>query len=237
MLVHVGSDRSVRVDLGLAVFLATTGGAINAAGFYAIGIFSANMTGNVSLLSDSLARADWSLALLMLTLLLAYILGAFFSAFLIEIGRKRRISTIYALNIVAEGVLLAMLAMADLLLPAVHSSSLLVVGLSFAMGLQNATTTRISDARVRTTHVSGMATDIGIELAILLGSARERRDSQSVVRARFILHVMTLFAFLGGGVIGVLAYIGIGSYMLLLIAVLLLAVSIPEIRKANRHRE
>ncbi|MGO8462711.1 DUF1275 family protein, partial [Rhizobium ruizarguesonis] len=43
---------------------------------------------------------------------------------------------------------------------------MLVPGLAFLMGLQNAVVKRISDARVRTTHVSGMATDLGIELGI-----------------------------------------------------------------------
>jgi uncharacterized membrane protein YoaK (UPF0700 family) len=41
--------------------------------------------------------------------------------------------------------------------------SILILGLSFLMGIQNAVVPRISDARVRTTHVSGMSTDIGIE--------------------------------------------------------------------------
>ena len=40
--------------------------------------------------------------------------------------------------------------------------------------LQNAVVTHISDARVRTTHVSGMATDIGIELGTAFDILRGR---------------------------------------------------------------
>ncbi|MEO3386721.1 YoaK family protein [Mesorhizobium sp. CAU 1741] len=232
MLVHVGKDRSVRIDLGLAALLALIAGAINAAGFHAVGYFSANMTGNVSALSDYAASGQWLLAGLMIALLTLYIAGSFVSALLIEIGRKRQIRAIYAIAIAAEGVLLAALALSDLVLAPAHSSPILVLGLSFLMGLQNATTTRISDARVRTTHVSGMATDIGIELAILAGKAKDG-DERPVVRSRFMLHALTLAAFLCGGVIGVLAYVQIGSVMLLIVSLLLLTIAVPEIRKAK----
>ncbi|KKB12354.1 transmembrane protein [Devosia geojensis] len=233
MLVHVGDDRSVKIDIGLATFLAAAAGAINAAGFHAMGFFSANMTGNVSSLSDFAALGQWTLASLLAGLLAAYIVGAFCSALLIEVGRRRNVHGIYAYSIISEGVLLAVLGTADLLLPGIHSGPILIVGLSFLMGLQNATTTRISNARVRTTHVSGMATDIGVELAVLLGGARDN-DDRGVVRSRFALHLSTLGAFLVGGIVGVLAYIAMGSVLLLIIAAALLAVSVPEARRAQK---
>ncbi|MFX4396989.1 YoaK family protein, partial [Acinetobacter baumannii] len=39
--------------------------------------------------------------------------------------------------------------------------------LCFIMGLQNAIITKVSQARIRTTHVTGITTDIGIELGKL----------------------------------------------------------------------
>jgi uncharacterized membrane protein YoaK (UPF0700 family) len=234
MLVHVGDDRSVRVDLHLAVSLAAIAGAINAAGFHAVGHFSANMTGNVSSLSDHAALGNWPVALFFLALIASFILGAFVSAILIEIGRRRRINGIFAFSIMTEAILLSGLAIADILLTAVHSGPILVVGLSFLMGLQNAATTRISNARVRTTHVSGMATDIGIELAVLVGGARDS-DERATVQSRFQLHALTLAAFLAGGILGVLVYLAVGSAMLLILAAILMAISVPEARKASRR--
>ncbi|MET3901247.1 uncharacterized membrane protein YoaK (UPF0700 family) [Devosia sp. UYZn731] len=96
-------------------------------------------------------------------------------------------------------MLLVGLGLSDELLPTPNEMAI-VLGLSFAMGLQNAATTRISDARVRTTHVSGMATDIGISLASLTIKAQDADGS----RARLWLHLSTIFAFLLGGVIGVM---------------------------------
>jgi hypothetical protein len=45
---------------------------------------------------------------------------------------------------------------------------LTVLLLCFIMGLQNALITKISNAEIRTTHVTGLVTDIGIELGKLL---------------------------------------------------------------------
>ncbi|WP_200847882.1 DUF1275 family protein [Rhizobium sp. 18055] len=58
MLIRQGADRDELADR-LATSLAAVAGALNAAAFYAVGFFSANMTGNVSLLSDHVAIGDW----------------------------------------------------------------------------------------------------------------------------------------------------------------------------------
>lgn len=231
MLIHEGTDRTVAIDLKLAASLAGIAGALNAAGFQAAGFFSANMTGNVSSLSDYLGLANFSLAGIFAALVLAFIAGAFCSGLLIEAGRSRQIRGIYAYSILLEAALLVALAVADIALPAVQSGPPLVLGLSFIMGLQNAATTRISNARVRTTHVSGMATDIGLNLAALWSS---RSDSPEA-RARLTLHVSTLTAFLLGGVIGAVGYILIGGLVLALCAVILLAIAVPELRRARRQ--
>jgi uncharacterized membrane protein YoaK (UPF0700 family) len=70
----------------LASMLVAIAGALNAAGFQATGLFSANMTGNVSALSDHLALAQSGLAALFFSLVVAFILGAFISGLLIVPG-------------------------------------------------------------------------------------------------------------------------------------------------------
>ncbi|GHD99771.1 hypothetical protein U879_06090 [Defluviimonas sp. 20V17] len=232
MLIHTGTARTVSVDLRLAASLSLLAGAINAAGFRSLGLFSGNMTGNVSALSDHLALGDLRLAFWAVSLVIAFISGAFASALLIEVGRRRGISGIYAYSILAEAGLLALIALADIGLPAIRSDPLVLVGVAFVMGLQNAATTRISDARVRTTHVTGTATDIGVELAILLGNARSQ-SGRGVVRDRLILHLATIVAFLVGGIGGVLIYGWIGGGLFLLIALVLTALALPDARRAR----
>ena len=227
MLIQSGEARDGGADRRLAWSLAGIAGALNAAGFYAVGVFSSNMTGNVSSLANHLALADLAVAGPYLGLVATFASGAAVSAVLINAGRRRRMARIYALSILAEAVLLAGLASADLWLTGAGRAALLAYGLSFLMGLQNAVVTRISNARVRTTHVTGMVTDIGIELGNLLDLAcRHRpgvRDAEAEYNAdKLLLHGVTVLSFLGGGISGVLAYWRLGPLFLFGAAFLLL---------------
>ena len=235
MLVQAGEARDGGADRRLAWSLAGIAGALNAAGFYAVGVFSSNMTGNVSSLADHLALADLTAAAPYLGLVAAFISGAAVSAVLVNAGRRRGMTHIYALSILAEAALLASLASADLWLSGAGRAAVLAYGLSFLMGMQNAVVTRISNARVRTTHVTGMVTDIGIELGNLLdltwcrrqpGSSHAEADYNA---GKLLLHGVTVLAFLGGGVAGVLAYRRLGPLLLFGAALLLLLLALPGI--------
>ena len=235
MLVQLGEARDGGADRRLAWSLAGIAGALNAAGFYAVGVFSSNMTGNVSSLADHLALADLAAAVPYLGLVATFVSGAAVSAVLINAGRRRRMARIYALSILAEAVLLTGLASADLWLTGAGRAALLAYGLSFLMGLQNAVVTRISNARVRTTHVTGMVTDIGIELGNLLDFAWRRRpgsvrDAEADYNAdKLLLHGVTVLSFLGGGIFGVLAYLRLGPVFLFGTAFLLFLLVLPGI--------
>ena len=75
MLVQLGTARNERIDLNLACTLAGIAGALNASAFYSVGFFAANMTGNVSVLSDHFAIGQWSSSLFYLTIVIAFIVG------------------------------------------------------------------------------------------------------------------------------------------------------------------
>lgn len=234
MLVQAGETRDGGADRRLAWSLAGIAGALNAAGFYAVGVFSSNMSGNVSSLADHLAMADLAAAAPYLGLVATFVSGAAVSAVLINAGRRRRMARIYALSILAEAVLLTGLASADLWLTGAGRAALLAYGLNFLMGLQNAVVTRISNARVRTTHVTGMVTGIGIKLGNLLDLAWRRRSGVHDAAAEYnanklLLHGVTVLSFLGGGISGVLAYGRLGPVFLFATALLLFLLALPGI--------
>ncbi|WBO24272.1 YoaK family protein [Sphingomonas abietis] len=231
MLIRQGNARDDRIDRRLASVLAAVAGGLNAAAFHAVGFFSANMTGNVSTLSSLIALGQWMHGLGYVTIVLTFVLGATISTLAVDAGLRRAITTIYARVVVAEGLLLIVLGVAEMGLDQERGVPLLILALSFLMGLQNAIVTHISDARIRTTHVSGMATDIGIEIAKLVGLRAsvsedgERRATATKLR----LHVQTIACFLGGGVAGVLLYRALDSGMLLVASLPLFMVAIPPL--------
>lgn len=236
MLVSQGPSRNARIDLNLACSLAAVAGALNAAAFYAVGFFSANMTGNVTTLSDHLATGQFLAGLFYLGIVLAFILGAGVSTLLINAGRRRGVHGIYAYSILCESILLVALGGGDLWLGPGWRVPVVVLGLAFLMGLQNAVVTRISDARVRTTHVSGMATDIGIELGTAFDILRGRDSAVDAPhnRVKLRLHFYTIMSFLIGGVAGVLLYQALAGYMMMLAGALLFGIAMTGISRSRR---
>jgi uncharacterized membrane protein YoaK (UPF0700 family) len=239
MLITQGHARTIDVDRRLACTLAAIAGALNTAAFHAVGFFAANMTGNVSTLSDHIGLSEWMSGAFYLTIILAFIGGAGVSTQLINAGRRREIHGIYAFSILAEAILMALLECAELTLPHAERGPALILGLSFLMGLQNAVVTHISDARVRTTHVSGMVTDIGIELSMLFDVAcgRERQAHVAPYRSKLRLHSQTVLSFLAGGVAGVLTFQAIGGLLLFIASGVLLVIALIGLLRARTLRK
>jgi uncharacterized membrane protein YoaK (UPF0700 family) len=230
MLIRVGDERTANIDLALAGLLSSVAGALNAVGFLIAGSFTANMTGNISAFADTLADGAVLISLSFAGLVIAFIFGAAMAALAIQAGERKKIRSIYALAIAAEAVVLLLLSAALVLAPLGMHETFLVVILSFVMGLQNAVTTMISRARVRTTHVSGMATDIGIELAALVGGDTARQDALP----KLSLHSLTLACFAVGGVCGALLFGFVGYWLFVIAAAILLLIAAPEALRAHR---
>ena len=88
-----------------------------------------------------------------------------------------------------------------------------VMLLCFIMGMHNAVTSIISGAAVRTTHLTGTITDIGIELSKLsYVNVHNRRGRARIVanRPKLTLLLLILASFLGGGVVGAIGFKHIG---------------------------
>ncbi|KGT92756.1 YoaK family protein [Enterobacter cancerogenus] len=235
MLITSENTRTFNTDTRLACTLAAVAGALNTAAFETVGFFSANMTGNVSSLSDHLAKANLHVGLFFLLIVLLFIAGSSVSTLIINSGRRRQIRGIYAINILLEGVALLALGVIESWFSFSESGVLLVLSLSFLMGLQNAVVTRISNARVRTTHVSGTATDIGIEVAMLFDVLRRKESPKDapLYIERLKLHFFTVMAFLFGGVLGILLLNALSYKLLILIGVMLSALALSALQRAG----
>ena len=212
----------------LASILALVAGGVNSAGFLAYNYFSANMTGNVSMASDLLAFSQLDLALGFLAIVAMFIFGAFTASVLIEIGKRQLRSNIYALTLIVEAALLILVGL-TVALSTQPPNGVLVEGLlSLTMGIQNAASTRISGSRVRTSHVSGVATDLGVGLAMLLGVSSSA-DRLAIVQ-RLKLHLVTIVFFAFGGVLDVLGHQLLGGASFCVFATPLIILSVQYIR-------
>jgi uncharacterized membrane protein YoaK (UPF0700 family) len=77
--------------------------------------------------------------------------------------------------------------------------------------LQNAVITKISNAEVRTTHVTGLVTDLGIDLGKLLYVNRLTREKMVLGnRKKLRIHAKLLLSFFVGGLLGAIGFKTIG---------------------------
>lgn len=230
-----GRDRSERSDRHLAFLLTLIAGAANAGGFMAVHQYTSHMSGIVSSLADNLVIGNLVLFLHGFAGLVAFILGAASSAILINWARRRDLYSQYALPLALEAVLLLAFAGSDLLPEgsALHSAIAIIMLLCYVMGLQNAMITKLSGARIRTTHVTGMVTDIGIELgkALYRNPPHPGPTSPAPVvadRAKLGLLASLVSLFFSGGVFGALLFARFGVAAGLILALpLVVIVSYP----------
>ena len=152
-----------------------------------------HLTGTTSMLAADLAALDWPAALHLLAVIASFVGGCVASGILIQ-DSALQLGLRYGAALLIESLLLC--AAAPLLS---HGSTLGMYCASFACGLQNAMVSAYSGAVVRTTHISGMLTDLGIYLGHWLrGIAVDQR--------RLRLCLLVISGFFLGGVAGARAF-------------------------------
>lgn len=224
----VAHRRTAASDLALATVLAAIAGAANAGGFFALGQYTSHMTGYLSQLADNIAIVETRAAVVSFFAIAAFVLGAAFSTFLINWARDSTLRQQYAWPLAAQGAFLFCFSWGGVFTS--ESGRLFCLScLCFIMGMQNATITKISSARIRTTHATGMITDVGIELGRALFARLRPNAGLRVDRPKLQILGQLILAFLLGGVIGAVGYSQIGFFFSMPLAVLLLGLSLPAL--------
>lgn len=225
MISHHGHQRTFTHNAWLAIALSSVAGAMNATGFFVVGTYTSHVTGHVARFGDELAQANSFDAHHAIALVLFFFLGAAAAtAFVLGaryFGRAR-----FALALLTEACILLLFVLTSHNTPhPVGFDWLVMTGmLSFSMGMQNALVTNVSGAVVRTTHLTGVTTDLGIEsmrLAVLLRRWVRRDGVGSLLSnlrvlvthaeaRRLWLHTSVFVSFLCGAVVGPLLYMRYG---------------------------
>lgn len=216
--------RSADANLRLGASLSFVAGAANAGGFLAVGQYTSHMTGVVSSIADELVLGRLGLAAAGFMALLAFLAGAMTTAWMVNWSLRRRLRSAFARPLLLEAALLlvfglfgsAISHLAGLFVP------LTVLVLCYLMGLQNAVITKISGAEIRTTHVTGLMTDMGIELGKMLYVNRSDLPQRVVANRRKLrIHVTLTGMFFVGGLTGALGFKWLGYLATVPLSVLL----------------
>ncbi|HET9240787.1 MAG TPA: YoaK family protein [Oligoflexus sp.] len=235
-------------NLELGVLLAFIAGIVNTVGFLQFGAFVSHMSGHASRSAVEYAEGNSSAALVFLLELVFFVAGAFTTAFLLQghTVTERRVK--FTGPVVLEALcILSFLLLTEfrgLFWLNLDQISLTTLILAYAMGLQNAMLRHTSGTIIRTTHITGVVTDIGIELGAACHSAKQALLRERAITAgidafwerlgvgRFTFHILLVFAFFLGSVVGTLGYIHALTRILILPVLLLLGLALREHRRA-----
>lgn len=178
-----------------------TAGFINAAWFLGFFNLTTNVTGHAALFAEQIARQEWRSAGKVASWILLFLTGAWCSSAIINrIGYHARFS--FAIPIIFEVSIFMFCAIYGDSNKLVIPKDFFVGCLLFAMGLQNAMVSVISGSVVRTTHLTGTFTDLGIELAQLSrNNPTERKELVSKIKLRLYSIISFLIGALSGAYI------------------------------------
>ena len=223
---HEGPSRSATSNGILAGYLALIAGFVNSGGFVLLRTFTSHVTGSIGRLANDVAATDWAAATLAAIFVVAFFGGAFVASLLIE-SQRRRVARAYGLALLLEALALVVFAVIASAARFEHARALDAQAaiLCFAMGMQNSLVTNLSGAVVRTTHLTGVVTDLGIEASrwyFWFVSRRSAVGSERPATAKSALLVTILITFTAGAFSGALLTAHVGPLAMLVPIVALL---------------
>ncbi len=227
LLVSENKTRNPHLNRQLALSLAFVAGAANAGGFLALRFYTSHVTGSLSKIADSSILGDFSGAWEACLLVAAFIAGAFSSETLIHFGKRARFKGPYAFSLALQSGLLVVFGFMGDRQEALPFIALL---LSFSMGMLNAVVTSISGAEVRVTHMTGNATDFGVELSRLFHRNSES-NGDSADKGRLKLLSLLLGFFLIGAFSGAWGFKRFGFGFSWFLSAFLLLLAFRPLRK------
>lgn len=197
-----------------AFVLALIAGCVNAIGLLGFKHQSvSHLSGTATLLGTSVFDASFLEAFHIVGILISFLVGASCSGYLIS-GRSLKLGRHYdSLLFIESGLLLISIYFLN------QGSLFGIYCASAACGLQNALATTYSGAIIRTTHVTGVFTDLGLMIgAKLRGDTFDKRKA--------ILFLLIIFGFISGGVLGAFLFIVLQFFALVVPAAICFSMAI-----------
>lgn len=221
MFRHQGKNRTFIHNLRLATLLSLVAGIVNITGVLSIKTLTTNVTGHFAFFAEEFMKRDYAAAITFLVFTMFFLLGSFTSNFLAELISRKNPQLSHVIPISLEITLLVCVGLfvcqSDL---SKIDGKLIAFFMLFAMGIQNSLVTKISQSTVRTTHLTGLFTDLGIELSQLF--FYKKPDEVKKLKTSIYLRLSIISFFFIGCFSGGYIYKLIGMHTLFVASFILL---------------
>ncbi|MGE4233488.1 MAG: YoaK family protein [Bacteriovoracia bacterium] len=207
--------------VALWALIAFQAGFINAFGFLACGRYVSHVTGFGTQIGVAIAEKKLFFAIELLGFPLTFILGAFVSGFITSARVERGLRPRYDYVILTFPIILfALLIFGQFGFFGVFGEQLvefrdfaLLFSLTFFCGMQNGCFATMTKGQIRTTHLTGLSTDIGTDFArLFFGNLSE--SEYALTRKTNFSRISTFLGFASGSVISVIVSSRLGYHSL-----------------------
>lgn len=221
MFRHQGKSRTFKHNLQIAIVLSFVAGIVNTTGFLSLKQLTTNVTGHFAFFIYDISQLEFWKGAVYFFYVMAFLTGSFTSGFLIELFKENKKINVFVIPTFLESSILMAVVVLHFLFKNQFPHTMACM-LLFAMGLQNSFVTKISDAVVRTTHLTGLFTDLGIDLSLLLFPKSHPNKQRIISSIKLRIYIISFF-FLGG-IIGGLLYIkaNFNLYTLIVASIILI---------------
>ncbi|SEF96774.1 YoaK family protein [Flavobacterium urumqiense] len=197
MFRHQGKNRTFIHNLRLATLLSFVAGIVNVTGVLSIKTLTTNVTGHFAYFAEEVMKHHYSAAITFFIFTIFFLIGSFVSNFLAELISKKHPNLSHVIPITLEIIVLIGVGIfggqSEL---SSFEGKWIAFSLLFAMGIQNSLVTKISQSTVRTTHLTGLFTDLGIELSQLFFYKKPEETKKLKISIYLRLSII-IFFFLG----------------------------------------
>lgn len=204
----------------IAALMASIAGYVNSAMLIEFAMPVSQMTGIASRLSEAMFHSNLDYLVNASIVLFGFLLGAVFSGLLIG-QRQYRQDNAYGYALLCIGLLLS----ASALFSYIESTTSVLLA-AIACGLQNALIASYRGLQIRTTHMTGIVTDIGVYIADFI-------KNRTPWSWQAYLLVVLFLSFVIGGIIGILAYQHFPNRAMILPAVVMFILGFAYLKTAE----
>lgn len=189
--------------------MAFQAGLLNIGGFLVARKIVSHVTGFVTFFGHDVGQGEWTQALGMLLVPCFFLLGAMVSGYFVDVRLKLNKRPKYYITFGIMFYLNALVFILGILgvwgefgqYPLTFQGYILLIILCFLCGIQNGTISTVSKSVVRTTHLTGITTDLGLGIIRILNRHKLKDQITSEGKVN-LMRVGIIISFILGSVVG-----------------------------------
>jgi len=194
MLRKYSNSRTLGDNIRLGTLTAFSAGMVNVASLMIFFAFTSNVTGHYAILAEEIVKGNFYQIAVVFSWIFLFFFGGFVSNLIVIHFNKKNAYVAHASPIVMEIMCLMAVGIYGHLFykETLAETETLLALMLFAMGLQNGLTASISNFAVKTTHLTGTTTDLGV-LFSMFTKKEFRKNKELTGRAKLLISIMLAY--------------------------------------------